>query len=126
MPVRRRKDRRKSAVPPFDIETDLDIGWLSNRTDDEMREAWERYGDHMVERAREATPGMRPVAWWRFEYDRDPPRSVHDEADSLYEMGELDHAEIAAIRQQWRGRSGGAKFLSADSRRSGVVDQLSP
>lgn len=114
MPVRKRVDRRKSAIPPWDMEIDLDIGWLSDRTDEEMREAWERYGQYMVDRARYETPGMRPVAWWTFDRDRDPP-DVRDEADTLFKMGELDELEIAAIRSLWRGNEHSAPAFLADT-----------
>lgn len=98
MPVRKRKDRRKSATPEWDIEMDLDIGWLSNRTDEEMRAAWEQFRDYMMALPRNA--GSRPVAWWRFEKEQDPPSGPY-EAEALFEMGEMDEAEIEAVRRDW-------------------------
>lgn len=99
MPVRRRKDRRKSAVPPWDMEIDLDIGWLSDRSDDEMRAAWETYRDYMLALPRPA--GSRPVAWWVFERNVGAPPSGPAEAQALFEMGELDDDEIAELRRDW-------------------------
>src|SRR5690606_24044503 len=58
MPVRKRKDRRRHAVPDWKTEIDLDIGWLSDRSDDEMRAAWETYRDYMMALPRPA--GTRP------------------------------------------------------------------
>lgn len=99
MPVRRRKDRRKSAIPEWGVEIDLDIGWPSDRTDDAMRAAWETYRDYMMALPRPA--GTRPVAWWAFERGVDAPPSGLDEAQALFEMGELDDEEIAELRRDW-------------------------
>ncbi|RLP22174.1 hypothetical protein [Mesorhizobium sp. YM1C-6-2] len=98
MPVRKRVDRRKAAVPEWDIEMDLEIGWLSDKTDEEMRQAWERYRDYLMALPRAA--GSRPVAWWWFERDMNSP-SGRDETDALFEMGELDEDEIAQVRRDW-------------------------
>jgi hypothetical protein len=110
MPVRKRVDRRKSAVPPFDVELDLDIGWLSNRTEDEMREAWQQYRGHIMAQNAQYHPGLRPYAWWIFDAGREAP-DTRDQADVLFEMDELDDAEIVAIQKEWRGHPGGPKFL---------------
>ncbi|MCO5156683.1 MAG: hypothetical protein M9945_07985 [Aquamicrobium sp.] len=59
MPVRKRKDRRRHAVPDWKTEIDLDIGWLSDRSDDEMRAAWETYRDYMMALPRPAGEAMR-------------------------------------------------------------------
>lgn len=110
MPVRRKVDRRRSEVPPWDIELDLSIGWISDRDEDEMRDAWERYRDHLLTVSAVHHPGMRPYAWWVFDRDRDPPASVHEEADILFGEGELDRAEIDQLRRIWRGGDG-PRFL---------------
>ncbi len=114
MPVRRRKDRRKSAVPEWDIELDLSIGWLSDRSDEEMRDAWERFAPWLMGEYARHRPGMRPAAWWRFERELSVPPGIFEEADLLFAMGELDAAEIEAVRHLWRGYPGGGpKFLEA-------------
>ena len=99
MPVRKRKDRRRHAVPDWKTEIDLDIGWLSDRSDDEMRAAWETYRDYMMALPRPA--GTRPVAWWVLERDVDAPPSGPAEAQALFEMGELDDDEVAELRRDW-------------------------
>lgn len=101
MPVRKRKDRRRHAVPDWKTEIDLDIGWLSDRSDDEMRTAWEAYRDYMMGLPRPA--GTRPVAWWAFERNVDAPPSGPAEAQALFEMGELDDEETAELCRDWSG-----------------------
>ncbi|OWK18291.1 hypothetical protein AJ88_03620 [Mesorhizobium amorphae CCBAU 01583] len=110
MPVRRKTDRRRSTVPPWDVELDLAIGWLSNRTDECMRSEWERYRDYMLEQNAIDHPGERPYAWWIF--DRDMPAPwMRGQADALLEMGEMGADEIAAVRKLWAGAPGAPKFM---------------
>lgn len=102
MPVRKRKDRRRSAVPPWAVEMDLDIGWLSDRNDEEIRAAWEQYGAYMLAENAEHHPGQRPYAWWIFDKEVPAP-DIHDQADALFDMGEMDAHEIERVRMTWRG-----------------------
>lgn len=115
MPVRKRTDRRRSAVPEWRDEMDLDLGWLSNRTDNEMHSLWQLHRDYMMARAKEATPGTRPHAFWVFDVGS-VPASVHDEADVLFEMGEMDEAEIAAVRAIWGSGPDGPMFTRGDAK----------
>jgi hypothetical protein len=113
MPVRQRRDRRRNAVPEWQDEMDLDLGWLHPRTDDEMRPLWEQHRDYMMARAIEATPGTRPHAFWVFDVEN-VPASAHDEPDILFAMGEMDEAEIAAVRATW-GSGGRGPMFTRDS-----------
>jgi hypothetical protein len=62
------------------------------------RERWERHRESMLARSHE---GRRPEEWWA--YDSPVPRD-RDVAESiqLYEMGELDAAEMAELMPTWR------------------------
>lgn len=110
MPVRRKTDRRRSTVPPWDVELDLSIGWLSDRTDEAMRSEWERYRDYMLEQDAIYHPGGRPYAWWVFDRDMSAPW-IHDQADALLEMGEMGADEMAAVRKLWAGAPSAPKFM---------------
>lgn len=97
--MRRLKKRRAARTnePDWRDEMDLDIGWLADRSDEEMRVLWERHRDYMMALDRPA--GTRPVAWWVFEKGIDP--QTRDQPGLLFEMGEMDDAEIDAVRRGW-------------------------
>jgi hypothetical protein len=101
MPVRKRRDRRKSAVPEWRDEMDLEIGWLSDRTDEEMRALWDQHGDYIL--GNNPRAGMRPIAWWYFEHGIVSPGKPAEEAQALFEMGVMEADEIEQVRRDWRG-----------------------
>lgn len=101
-------DRRRSTVPPWDIELDLSIGWLSDRADETVRGEWEQYREYMLEQ--NDYPGLRPYAWWIFDRDMDAPW-MRNQADALFEMGEMGADEIAAVRKLWAGSRDAPKFM---------------
>jgi len=97
MPIRRRKDKRRNIEPDADTRWNLELGWLHDVTGDEMREAWGRHGDWIMERQPRA--GIRAHAWWVF--DSGLGYQPDDEATALYEMGLLDATEIAQVRRDY-------------------------
>lgn len=115
MPVRPKRDRRRSAVPEWRDEMDLEIGWLSDRPDEEMRALWDRHGDYIL--ANYPRAGMRPIAWWYFEHEVVWPGQAAEEAQALFEMGEMEAAEIEEVRRDWQGlpEEMAPKFLQESS-----------
>jgi hypothetical protein len=98
-------------VPDWKDEGDLELGWLSDRTDEEMEVLWQRHRDYLMAQNAEYHPGLRPYAWWIFDACRDAP-GIPEQPDILFAMGAMEEAELAAVRVQWRGHEGsGPKFL---------------
>jgi hypothetical protein len=60
-------------------------------------ERWERHRDLMMA---STAAGRRPDEWWLYERQMERPRDR--EADVLYQMGELDDAELAELIPRWR------------------------
>jgi hypothetical protein len=46
--------------------------------------------------------GHRPLEWWLYEKQRDPPAEYSNQPTVLYSMGELSEAEIESAMQGWR------------------------
>ena len=107
---------RGATVPPDDFRVTLAlIGGpaASEFTEEELRLAWEAYGEDITLRS----PGTRPWAWWRFELGEDLP---DNEPVRLAELGLLRDDEIAAIVEradEARPRIGtAAEHISGDGR----------
>lgn len=67
MPVRKRKDRRRHAVPDWKTEIDLDIGWLSDRSDDEeIAELRRDWSDMPVEQRPRFLDAGKELPWTPF------------------------------------------------------------
>jgi hypothetical protein len=67
-----------------------------------LRSSIERWHKHRAELLAQAGAGRRPDEWWIYEQEREPPGLEDNEADLLYEMGELSEEELAELMPQWR------------------------
>jgi hypothetical protein len=61
------------------------------------RERWERHREQMLA---QSFAGHRPPEWWLYEKGLDVPRPREEPV--LFQMGELDPAEIAELMPMWR------------------------
>jgi len=63
-------------------------------------ELWEIYGESLTDFMRRNNPGMRPRAYWDYEFDGERPRNRSD-WEVLLEAGELSSGELEGVRDQW-------------------------
>jgi len=64
------------------------------------REDWERYREGLM---RDCRPGERPEEWWLYESGEEEP-STSEQAQRLWELGELGPAELPDVMSKWRER----------------------
>lgn len=73
-------------------------------TVEQLEVAWAVERDGIMEDCRRnPTPGWRPWGWWEFSMREPQPEGAAAEALRLLELGEMDTAEVAAVKRRALG-----------------------
>ncbi len=86
--------RKKSDAVDFGrMQWDDFASW----SEGEREALWRRHGEDALARG---SPGKRPPLWWRYQSPERRDRSI-EQCRQLFDMGELDDAEIEKLLPLW-------------------------